>query len=99
MRPPTHLGWTLPGLYPTIQNRGGHVTLYTRLPTVIVFSCPQGSLGTRLGGPPLVLPNRVKVGGSDINEEENRNTSSSSTTPRPVKEKKSVVYIYQLGHS
>ena len=46
MRPPTHLGWTLPGLYPTIQNRGGHVTLYTRLPTVILFSCPQGSLGT-----------------------------------------------------
>ena len=48
MCPPTHLGWTLPGLYPTIQNRGGHVTLYARLPTVIVFSCPQGSLGTRL---------------------------------------------------
>ena len=22
---------------------------YTRLPTVILFSCPQGSLGTRLG--------------------------------------------------
>ena len=49
MRPPTHLGWTLRGLYPTIQNRGGHVTLYTRLTTVILFSCPQGSLGTRLG--------------------------------------------------
>ena len=41
MRPPTHLGWTLGGLYTTIQNRGGHVTLSTRLPTVNFFSCPR----------------------------------------------------------
>ena len=46
-----------------------------------------------MGGPPLVLPNRVKVGGSDINEEEKRNTSSSSMTPRPVKKKKQC-YLY-----
>ena len=46
-----------------------------------------------MGGPPLVLPNRVKVGGSDKNEEEKRNTSSSSTIPQPVKKKKTVLFI------
>ena len=50
MRPPTHLGWTL-YVGSILQYKIAvvmHVTLYTRLPTVILFSCPQGSLGVRL---------------------------------------------------
>ena len=38
-----------------------------------------------VGGPPLVFPNRVKVGGSDINEEEKSNTPSISIAPSSVK--------------
>ena len=40
-----------------------------------------------MGGPPLVAPSRVKVGGSDRNEEEMRETWLAYIEPRPVGKK------------
>ena len=39
-----------------------------------------------MGGPPLVSLTRVKVGGSDKNEEEERRIRSIKTLPQPIQQ-------------
>ena len=45
-----------------------------------------------MGGPPLVAPSRVKVGGSDRNEKEKRETWLPDIAPRPVGQKIVIIY-------
>ena len=53
-----------------------------------------------MGGPPLVTPTRVKVGGSDENEEEERRIRPIKTLPRPVHilHDSKFAYFHQISH-